>query len=79
MCRRPAKKVTPLTDGGVSAAATPAPAEPWYYLFWPPIRWGVIVAAALLAEAFWRDGKAERRRLRERQAAKKSGDEKGRG
>lgn len=57
------KKATPPTDGGVG--------EPWYYLFWSPIRWGVFLTYEILKEVVTRDGNRRRQFVKERQANRK--------
>lgn len=47
----------PPINGGVGHRAP----EPWYYLFWPPIRWGVYITYEIVREIVTRENKRKSR------------------
>lgn len=67
------KKAPPPIKGGdgVNGQAS----GPWYYVFWPPIRWGVYLTYEILRESFLREGRKERNRLRKLERERKKNDE----
>lgn len=51
------KKVPPPPDGGSVNGD-----QPWYHLFWPPIRWGVYLTYEIIREIVTRENQRKMRR-----------------